>query len=129
MDGSQQVECCGGALPMCKDGCFVTKRLYRLAQELDAAKQALTSDTPRTDEALARWGLSNVFEGFVRSLERELTWAKRLTQDQADVLARYMPRYENKVAMTAEEVKEHGLRTIGDTYRIRLDPPLFGWPD
>jgi hypothetical protein len=46
-----------------------------------------------------------------------------------DLAERYMPRYEYKVALTAEEVTAHGLERIGDTYRIRHTPPLFGWKD
>lgn len=43
--------------------------------------------------------------------------------------ARYMPRYEAKIALTEAEVLAHGLEKIGDSYRIRHEPPLFGWPD
>ena len=41
----------------------------------------------------------------------------------------YLPRYENRVALTAEEVEKHGLRRVGDTYRIRHVPPLGGWSE
>lgn len=43
--------------------------------------------------------------------------------------SRYLPRYETKIALTEQEVTEHGLRRIGDAYQIRHDPPLFGWQD
>lgn len=46
-----------------------------------------------------------------------------------ELAARYMPSYENRIALTAEEVAAHGLNRIGDTYRIRHVPPLFGWTD